>query len=196
MKASRTLTLTPAGVLPEYLRPRRTMRALLTRPPSRAWIKRLMGSPVRTLTDRARRAARAHGAGRPGCRGHDRGRSGRPAPPRPHAPDAPALGARWGAASPSRRIARQRLPSSRPHGACGPSDEAGRRRELWWAHSWVSPRLAAHRDHTPVSRTNRSKVSGSGSRPALLQSWELAEKAPWQGPDQAAIPNRSAMKAA
>src|SRR3982751_3922781 len=29
-------------------------------------------------------------------------------------------------------------------------------------------------------------------RPALLQSWGLAEKAPWQGPDQAAIPNRLA----
>jgi hypothetical protein len=30
----------------------------------------------------------------------------------------------------------------------------------------------------------------------LLQSWGPAEEAPWQGPDQAAIPNRSAMKAA
>src|SRR5919107_4448173 len=30
----------------------------------------------------------------------------------------------------------------------------------------------------------------------LLQSWGLAEKAPWQGPDQAAIPNRPATKAA
>src|SRR5215213_8951382 len=31
---------------------------------------------------------------------------------------------------------------------------------------------------------------------ALLQSWGLAEEAPWQGPDQAAIPNRPATKAA
>src|SRR3954468_15436534 len=31
---------------------------------------------------------------------------------------------------------------------------------------------------------------------ALLQSWGLAEKALWQGPDQAAIPNRPATKAA
>ena len=30
----------------------------------------------------------------------------------------------------------------------------------------------------------------------LLQSWGPAEKAPWQGPDQAAIPNRLATKAA
>ena len=30
----------------------------------------------------------------------------------------------------------------------------------------------------------------------LLQSWELAEKALWQGPDQAAIPNRPATKVA
>src|SRR4051795_8063365 len=28
--------------------------------------------------------------------------------------------------------------------------------------------------------------------PALLQSWGRAEKAPWPGPDQAAIPNRVA----
>ena len=30
----------------------------------------------------------------------------------------------------------------------------------------------------------------------LLQSWGLAEKAPWQGPDQTAIPNRLATKVA
>ena len=30
----------------------------------------------------------------------------------------------------------------------------------------------------------------------LLQSWGAAEKAAWQGPDQAAIPNRPAAKAA
>ncbi len=30
----------------------------------------------------------------------------------------------------------------------------------------------------------------------LLQSWGRAEKAPWQGPDQAAIPNRLATKVA
>src|SRR4051812_33954254 len=37
---------------------------------------------------------------------------------------------------------------------------------------------------------------GIAHHPALLQSWGLAEKALWQGPDQAATPNRLATKVA
>src|SRR3954447_1612169 len=42
----------------------------------------------------------------------------------------------------------------------------------------------------PIRPTSRASYAD------LLQSWGWAEKAPWQGPDQAAIPNRPATKAA
>src|SRR3954447_13081948 len=60
----------------------------------------------------------------------------------------------------------------------------------------------------PKRRTNRGARRASTRRPALmgnrqrpaptvlLQSWGLAEKAPWQDPDQAATPNRVATKVA
>jgi 3-amino-4-hydroxybenzoic acid synthase len=40
------------------------------------------------------------------------------------------------------------------------------------------------------------RVNGETRPPDLSQSWGRAEKAPWQGPDQAAIPNRVATKGA
>jgi hypothetical protein len=52
------------------------------------------------------------------------------------------------------------------------------------------------RDSAKEAAMADAGVTWTAERVALLQSWGLAEKALWQGPDQAATPNRLATKVA
>src|SRR3954447_18698902 len=70
-------------------------------------------------------------------------------------------------------------------------------RSTGWRAARRGRARGARRAEARASSGAGRRAGGPPARPgALLQSWGLAEKAPWQAPDQAAIPNRLATKVA